>query len=117
MDIVERTLAGMHPSWLSLLLYPLSICTLLFSMVVASRCGSGIAFGAAGPALAKAALLSGLVTLVNFFTCGIVLAGLVWFLGLIWLFDLRPREARLLMQINWFVTILFKVLVAIHMTL
>ncbi len=97
--------------FLAIALFLLGILTLLFSMIVASRLAGGIDFGSVTSILPKAAGILAAITLVNFFTCGILIAGPIWFLGLMFLFDLEYREARILAKVNWAMNLLWKILI------
>jgi hypothetical protein len=100
---------GFHPIPL-LLLFGLSTLTLLFSMIVASRRAGGIDFGPAHIVALKGAGLLAVVTLLNAFTCGMVLAGPVWLFGLMGLYRLDFREAGILTRINWLMNLIWKLL-------
>jgi hypothetical protein len=113
MDISFTIVQGLEPSWTSLLLLPLSILTLLLSMMLADRWLGGVAFGSVDWLLPRAALLCGVVTAINYVSWGIVLSAVIWYVGLIWLFDLTAREATVLTQINWPIMLLWRVLIAI----
>lgn len=91
-------------------MFVLSTLTLLFSMIVASRLSGGIDFGPVGPVTARGAGLIAVVTAVNFLDCGIFLAGLIWFLGLMALFHLDIRQTRVLTSVNWTMSVIWKVL-------
>ncbi|MCS6977883.1 MAG: hypothetical protein NZM31_12875 [Gemmatales bacterium] len=106
-------LQGLEPSWTSLLLFPLSILTLLFSMVIADRWVGGIDFGPILWILPRAVALCALVTAVNFLSWGVILSAPVWYFGLMGLFHLSFREAAVLTNINWPVMVVWKVLLAI----
>ena len=114
MDFISRFLG--HPplaAWTILPLFLLGVLTLVFSMVVASRLGGGIDFGSLSGVLAKGSTLLAVVTLINCFDFGILLAGPVWFFGLMLLFHLDLREARLLTRINWGVNLIWKLLLTL----
>lgn len=113
MDVSFTIVQGLAPSWTSLVLFPLSIVTLLFSMVIADRWLGGIAFGTVDRILPRAAVLCVVVTAINCVSWGIVLSAAIWYVGLIWLFDLTAREAAVLTQINWPILLLWRLLIAI----
>jgi hypothetical protein len=108
----DRFVAGLPPGLLPVF-YLLGVLTLLFSMVVASRLGGGIAFGAASAATLKGAGLLAVVTALNLLNWGILLAGPVWFFGLMFLFDLDYRQTRLLTKINWGMNAVWKLLLLV----
>jgi len=112
MDIADRLLQGLQPSLASLLLLlPLSLLTLLFSMIVASRVAGGIDFSPVHSVAARAGILILAVTALNYLSWGLLLAGPVWFFGLMGLFQLSVRETRILTQISWPLMVVWKVLV------
>jgi hypothetical protein len=116
MDFTERFLGGLPWSWSSLVfLLLLQTLTLLFSMIVASRLAGGIDFGAAPTVAAKSAGLLALIALLNFVNLGILLAGPVWFLGLMFLFSLDYKQTRKLSKINWSMNALWKLLLVLAM--
>jgi threonine/homoserine/homoserine lactone efflux protein len=53
------------------------------------------------------------VTIVQAFTCGILLTGLIWFVSMNFVFELEKRQRRYLAQINWFMSGLGKLLIVI----
>jgi hypothetical protein len=93
------------------LMFALSTLTLLFSMIVASRLAGGIDFGPATNVTAKGAALLAVVTALNFVTCGLFLAGPVWFFGLMFLLHLDFRQTRILTRVNWGMNVLWKLLI------
>jgi hypothetical protein len=116
MDLTHRFLSGIPPSLqATVLLFVLGTITLLFSMIVASRFAGGIDFGPISQVLAKGAGLLAVVTSLHFFDFGILVAGLVWFFGLMFLFHLSFRETGLLTRINWGMNLVWKLLVVVLM--
>jgi hypothetical protein len=114
MDQVQHFLAAPPVHILVIIsLYGLGLLTLLFSMIVASRLAGGIDFGTLGYILPRAALLLALVTAINLFTCGVLLAGPVWFFGLMLLFDMDLRQTRTLTKINWGMNLVWKLLLTV----
>jgi hypothetical protein len=114
MEFAESLLKGMPPTPLSVaILVPLAVLTLLFSMILASWWVGGIDFGPVHHVAAKAAVLIVIVTAINFLSWGILLAGPVWFFGLMGLFRLSIRETRVLTEINWPLMVVWRVLVGI----
>jgi hypothetical protein len=111
MDLTQRFLGGLPPAPLTvLLLFGLATLTLLFSMIVASRLAGGIDFGAPSSVIPRGAGLLAVVTAINFLDCGVLLAGPVWFFGLMFLFHLDHRQTRTLTQINWGMNLVWKLL-------
>ena len=90
--------------------FALTVLTLIISMIIASQLSGGMDFGPIQHVAPKAAGLLLAVNVVNFLTCGILLAGLVWLFGLMILFQLEYREARMLARINWGMNLLWKLL-------
>jgi protein-S-isoprenylcysteine O-methyltransferase Ste14 len=114
MNFLDRFVG--HPpvaAWTVLPLFLLSVLTLVFSMILASRLAGGIDFGPAHIVIAKGAGLLAVVTLLNFLDCGVLLAGPVWFFGLMFLFRLDTRETRLLTRINWGANLVWKLLLTL----
>ncbi len=109
-NISSQLLGGLKSPLMLVLMFSLSTLTLLFSMIVASRLAGGIDFGSLSHALAKGAGLLAVVTAVNFLDCGILLAGPIWFLGLMFLFELDYRQTRTLMNVNWGMNVVWKLL-------
>jgi hypothetical protein len=99
--------------WLMGAWFLLGLLTLVFSMIIASRLLGGVGFGSFSGVLAKGGGLLGLVTALGFVNWGILVAGPVWFLGLLFLFRLDPRQARALAAINWLMMAVWKVLLLI----
>src|SRR5213078_2434327 len=87
---------------------------LTISMIVASRLAGGIDFGPAAVVVPKGAALLAVVTAINYLECGLVLAGPVWLFGLMGLFRLEYRQARILTQVNWGVNLVWKILLTIN---
>ncbi len=114
--LLNQYLAGLPWQWwAAILFFGLSLLTLLFSMIVASRWAGGIEFGHIGQILPRAGLLLLLVTAVNFLTCGVLLAGPIWLFGLMYLFQLDFREARILTRINWGMNLVWRLLLFLAM--
>jgi hypothetical protein len=112
-DIGSSLLRGPAFSPLSFLLYlALGTLTLAFSMILASRLAGGIDFGPATTVIPRGAGLLAAVTAVNYLDCGLLLAGPLWLFGLMGLFGLDYRQARVLAQVNWAVNLLWKLLLA-----
>jgi hypothetical protein len=117
-DLVDKLLGGLSFDLLSLaVMLPLGVLTLIFSMIVTSWLVGGIDFGPVHHVAAKGALLIIAVTAVSFLSWGILLAGPIWFFGLMGLFRLSVRETRLLTQINWPLMVVWKLLVVVLRTL
>ena len=95
----------------TVLLYLLGTLTLIFSMIVASHLAGGIDFGPASIVIPKGAALLAVVTAIHFVDCGVVLAGPVWFFGLMFLFGLDPKQTRVLTQVNWVMNVVWKFLI------
>jgi hypothetical protein len=111
MELTQRFLAGLPINvWTVLGFFFLSTLTLVFSMIVASRLAGGIDFGAASTVWAKGAALLAVVNFLNFLDWGIVLAAPVWLLGLMALFSLDYKQARLLTRVNWGMHVVWKLL-------
>jgi hypothetical protein len=118
MDLADKLIHGLDFSFLNILiLFPLGVLTLLFSMIVTSWLVGGIDFGPVHHVASKGALLIAAVTAVNFLSWGILLAGPIWFFGLMGLFRLSIRETRLLTQINWPLMVVWKLMVVVLRTL
>src|SRR5205807_9526270 len=102
MDIT-REFFGRAPLGLltALLLFGLGTLTLVFSMIVASRLAGGIDFGPPATVVLKGGGLLAVVTAINFVDCGVLLAGPVWYFGLMVLFAMDARQTRTLTKINW----------------
>jgi hypothetical protein len=116
MELTERFLGGLPWNWLTLLfLFALQTLTLLFSMIVASRLVGGIDFGAASTVTVKSAGLLAVIAILNFIPLGILLAGPVWFLGLMFLFSLDYKQTRKLSKVNWGMNALCKLLLVLAM--
>jgi hypothetical protein len=114
MNLTHRFLGGAPLQWWTAgPLFLLSLLTLVFSMIVASRLAGGIDFGTVTYVVPRAAGLLAAVTAVNFFDCGILMAGPVWFFGLMFLFGLDYPQTRLLMKINWGVNLVWKLLLTL----
>ena len=111
MELTQRFLAGLPVNvWTVVGFFLLSTLTLVFSMIVASRWAGGIDFGAASTVWTKGAGLLAVVNVLHFLDWGIVLAGPVWLLGLMVLFSLSYKQARLLTRINWGMHLAWKLL-------
>src|SRR5262245_46557561 len=114
MDFASHILGRVPFSFVHIVsMFLLGTLTLLFSMIVASRLAGGIDFGHAHVIIAKGAGLLALVTAVNFVDCGIFLAGPIWFFGLMYLFGLDYRQTRVLTEVNWGLSLLWKVLLIV----
>src|SRR4051812_4727747 len=97
MKEVEQFLSGVPLQfWPACLFFGLTVLTLLFSMILASRLAGGIDFGHISHIAPRAALLLLVVNAINLVDCGVLLAGPVWFFGLMLLFRLDFRETRML---------------------
>src|SRR5438876_7322776 len=102
MDVSKHVLGGLAPGLVpGVLLFVLGTLTLVFSMIVASRLAGGIDFGPAQIVIPKGAALLAVVTAVNFIDCGVLLAGPIWFFGLMFLFGLDYKQTRILTEVNW----------------
>jgi hypothetical protein len=111
MELIDLVVRGV--GWRPLaagLFFVLGTLTLLFSMIVASRLASGIDFGPVQYVLPKGAALVAVVTAVNLLDCGIVLAGPVWFFGLMAAFGLDLDQTRTLTKVNWGMNLVWKLL-------
>lgn len=114
MSLLFRLLGSLpFTFWMVLALFLLALLTLVFSMIVASRLAGGIDFGPPSRVVPRGAGLLVVVTLINLFDCGLILAGPVWFFGLMFLFQLDFRQTRILTKVNWGMNILWKVLLLI----
>jgi hypothetical protein len=111
MDLTSRFLGGLPPGVLTaVLLFLLGTLTLVFSMIVASRLAGGIDFGPPSVVVPRGAALLAAVTAIHFIDCGVLLAGPVWFFGLMFLFHLDHRQTRTLTKVNWGMNLVWKVL-------
>ncbi len=112
-DVSTHLLRGAPFNLLSFfLLLGLGTLTLVFSMIVASRLAGGIDFGPASIVIPKGAALLAVVSAINYVDCGLLLAGPVWLFGLMYLYDLGYRQARILTQVNWGMNMVWKLLIA-----
>jgi hypothetical protein len=109
-----RLLSGL-PFELSftLLFFLLGTLTLVFSMIVTSRLAGGIDFGPASAVVPRGAALLAVVTLINHVDLGILLAGPIWFFGLMGLFRLDYPQTRTLTKINWGMNLVWKLLLIV----
>jgi hypothetical protein len=111
MELADQFLRGAPFDLLTFILFiPLGVLTLLFSMILASRFAGGIDFGPAHIVGLKGAGLLAVVAALNLLDWGILLSGPVWLFGLMGLYRLEYREARLLTTINWGMNLVWKVL-------
>ncbi len=107
--LYKLLIEGIPPKWyLMIPLYLLGLLTLIFSMIVASRLAGGIDFGTIGYVLPRAGGLLAVVTVMNFFMCGALLSGPVWYFGLMFLFDMDRRQTRTLSKVNWAMNLVWK---------
>jgi hypothetical protein len=91
------------------ILLPISLVILIASMFISSALGGGINFGLAHLAVAKAALLLLIVTLVSLIPfAGLLLTFPIWLFGLMIMFDLDIWEARFVIFINWMLNTIVK---------
>jgi hypothetical protein len=114
MNLTQRFLNGIPLHLVQvLLLFALATLTLVFSAIVASRLAGGIDFGSPGSVVARGAGLLAVVTAINSFDCGILLAGPVWYFGLMFLFQLDKRQTRILTKVNWGMNLVWKLLLLV----
>jgi hypothetical protein len=111
MNEVEQFFSGVPLQfWPACLFFSQTVLTLLFSMIVTSQMAGGIDFGHISYIAPRALVLLLLVNAINLVDCGVLLAGPVWFLGLMFLFQLDFRETRMLTRINWGMNLVWKLL-------